>query len=441
MFAPAIGDLAQFDRRKLFDTVSEGIKHIIENAGELNRSARKLFEIGEYRSAEIILGIAEEESAKVLILIDAIRCPPKRKKELSKTLKCFYEHLPKRIYSGMCEWKIACFDDVVRRVDGARKDMFLDGPNGVDWIFPNYRKTQREGNMYVDYVRDITVENGDRYWQTPVGPSRATYVTPKSYQIAEALHRVGATTSQGLDVVGTVWNDFEPEPNTSIRDLCSLNSYMLVLLESRGRLNDVESESAQIILQELPFPLWALDLRPLDRDTYKKHVVELRAERARYIEWWENRAKRRDPKPIVTRATVEELTRFYRVWEEEADRLIDTHPDNEQRSFGRIVTASLQAKLFNLPSYRAVVHALKKLSVEERMDLAALAWFGRNTGPPDWQAVHEYARKVPALTDHYLAGLGGEWMKGLERWESDPHLPASLQVRTPVDDAATSSRS
>ena len=61
------------------------------------------------------------------------------------------------------------------------------------------------------------------------------------------------------------------------------------------------------------------------------------------------------------------------------------------------------------------------------MDLAALAWFGRNVSPPDWEAVHQHARKIP-LHDGYLVGLGSEWMKGLERWESTPDLPASLRI-------------
>ena len=120
MKASAVSELSQLSRPDFFETISEGIEHIIENAGELDRSARKLFDIGDCRSAEIILGIAEEEASKVLILIDAVRCPSKRQKELSKTLKCFYDHLPKQIYSEMCGWSVTCFQELSRRIDAAQ---------------------------------------------------------------------------------------------------------------------------------------------------------------------------------------------------------------------------------------------------------------------------------------------------------------------------------
>ena len=294
MKASAIGELPQLAHRDLFETVSDGIKHIIENAGESDRSARKLFEIGECHSGEIILGIAEEEASKVLILIDAVRCPSKRQKELSKTLKCFYDHLPKQIYSEMCGWNVTSFEELTRRIEAARKDTFLDGPNGVDWIFPNHRKTRREGNMYVDYVRDITVESGPRYWQVPIRLSQGTYVTPKSYQIACALYEIGATTPEGLDVVARLWREFEPMPETTRRDIVGMNAYMLMLLQDKGMLSDIQKGSAQLILHELPFPLWSIDLQPLDKKQFERMVGELREERTRYIERWKDGARKRE---------------------------------------------------------------------------------------------------------------------------------------------------
>ena len=72
---PAVIDLAKFSDDRLFKEISEGITHIVENAVSLDDTARRLCQAQEYRAAEILRGFAEEEAAKVLILIDAVRCP------------------------------------------------------------------------------------------------------------------------------------------------------------------------------------------------------------------------------------------------------------------------------------------------------------------------------------------------------------------------------
>jgi len=49
-----------------------------------------------------------------------------------------------------------------------RRRFYLDGPNGIDWIFPRAISTDREQAMYVDYVKDFTdVSGGERLWISP----------------------------------------------------------------------------------------------------------------------------------------------------------------------------------------------------------------------------------------------------------------------------------
>ncbi len=62
-------DLANFADQRMFSEMPEGIPLIVESAEELN-------EAGELRASTIIKGLAEEEAAKVLILLDSLRCPP-----------------------------------------------------------------------------------------------------------------------------------------------------------------------------------------------------------------------------------------------------------------------------------------------------------------------------------------------------------------------------
>ena len=94
----AVGDLANGPDDRLFKEVSEGIPLIAQNAVSLDETAYRLYQEKEFRASEIIRGFAEEEAAKVLILIDFVRCPlnPKRRAE---TAKHFYSHVAKRMYA------------------------------------------------------------------------------------------------------------------------------------------------------------------------------------------------------------------------------------------------------------------------------------------------------------------------------------------------------
>ena len=97
--------MAKFSDDRLFKEISEGITHIVENAVSLDDTAQpRLCQAQEYRAAEILRGFAEEEAAKVLILIDAVRCPSDRPEKV-ETLKSFYNHIAKRIYAMM--WFLA----------------------------------------------------------------------------------------------------------------------------------------------------------------------------------------------------------------------------------------------------------------------------------------------------------------------------------------------
>ena len=72
---PSIADLLQLADDRLFEEISEGVAHIVENAENLDSIAVRLDELGELRGAGILRALAAEESAKILILLDVVRCP------------------------------------------------------------------------------------------------------------------------------------------------------------------------------------------------------------------------------------------------------------------------------------------------------------------------------------------------------------------------------
>ena len=99
-----------------------------------------------------------------------MRCPKNKGEEKTRTLGYFYDHIAKGIYAEVCNWRPMDFAEVRSNVDDERLERYLDGPNGVDWIFPNSITQQRENRLYVGYVCDDTEESaqGEGYWASPL---------------------------------------------------------------------------------------------------------------------------------------------------------------------------------------------------------------------------------------------------------------------------------
>ena len=115
-------------------------------------------------------GFAEEEAAKVLILVDAVRCPHSEARARVRTLKRWRKHLWKGIYARACDWRPADFAELASYIDRELEPFYLDGPLSVDWIFPNEITSGRERRIYVDLVDDITEpgrQGREPYWVTP----------------------------------------------------------------------------------------------------------------------------------------------------------------------------------------------------------------------------------------------------------------------------------
>ena len=83
----------------------------------LGVAARKLYEEGYRHPACVLNNLATEEAAKVLVLVDAVRCPRNKSTEKSRTLGYFYDHLAKGIYAAVNNWSPADFADVMHGID------------------------------------------------------------------------------------------------------------------------------------------------------------------------------------------------------------------------------------------------------------------------------------------------------------------------------------
>ena len=101
-------------------------------------------------------------------------------------------------------------------VESECRPWYLDGPNGVDWIFPNSISEKREHDLYVDYVRDVTDAAGACHWVAPAPPIRVLshYQAPDSVTLVRFLFGAGAFSTGGLAEIADIWSGFAPVPDT-----------------------------------------------------------------------------------------------------------------------------------------------------------------------------------------------------------------------------------
>ena len=292
-------DMANFSDERLFAEISKGIPHIVESAEELDGASQQLFAAQEFRASDVVKGLAEEEAAKVLILLDAVRSPLKSKSK-AKILRGFYSHLAKRIYAEANSLpNVWSFGELADLVEHQRQPFYLDGPRGVDWIFPNAITADREQKMYVDYVRDITETKGDYSWYAPVflPPVFESYRHPPVVGLSRALCDAGARSPDGLACVAEMWRGFRPVRDTSRTELRRLIERTLKRLGDQDN-GAISPSPESLILSEWSFPLWPLTLT--EKPRAQETLAELRARRERTIEWIQKTEARRDPRPAIS---------------------------------------------------------------------------------------------------------------------------------------------
>ena len=223
----------------------------------------------------------------------------------------FYGHVAKRIYATLCSYsRIASFSELRELVERELRPYYLDGPNSVDWIFPNSVAAEREQRLYVDYVRDITDETGDHHWTVPPAslfdPPR--YQTPDCVTLCQALSEAGARCADGLAVIARIWRGFKPAPDTGCEKLRRLIRGTLKCLAEAG-LNELDEVSTNFVVVSWPFPLWSFAMKEPRGKT--QDLKELREERARIVEWIKETEANRDPPPAICRSKVEALSVAY----------------------------------------------------------------------------------------------------------------------------------
>ena len=257
----AIQNLAQLTELELFKQLAEGMKLCYKNAKSILAEAECLAGQRRSRGAKILRQAANEEASKVLVLLDAVRCPQSKPELFSRQLKYFNDHLAKGIYVEVSQWRPANFSEVEKGVNNERKEFYLDGPYDVDWIFYNNILRRREEAIYVNYVEN----DGSHTWDDPVASAKPDSVDlnckSQIVKVVRALSKTGFFTANAITEIAAHWRPIEIYPTMTWNKLRCLNSAMLKKLNERGLLAKAHDRHYGIITNELPFPMYPLDLR------------------------------------------------------------------------------------------------------------------------------------------------------------------------------------
>lgn len=275
----AIRDLMQLSDLDYLDQISSGYEQVFKNAEQLNLSAELLLEENQNAGARILFVFAEEEAAKCLILLDAVRCPRQPEKVLSKHLYRFYDHLAKAIYAEACYASPSDFSEFLEYIDHVRQEFYLDGPNDFDWIYYNRLLSQREESIYVDYVEH---ESGKHFWIKPNERGNLTPETSMSLALARVFQQTGCTTPQSLKVIADIWRPIIPSPTLRWEEFREINHQTIYKLFNEG-LARFNSEKEQMMITDVwPFPMHSIDL-----GMSQGNKDELRKRRNQWLEWLE----------------------------------------------------------------------------------------------------------------------------------------------------------
>jgi len=431
MQSSAISSLGNQGQEHFLRNVADGVGHLVTNIQRLDGAAQRASNDGDESTAALLRSFADEEAAKVLILIDAVRCPRPEQRARARTLKRWGDHLWKGIYARACGWRPADFRELASYVNQDLQPFYLDGPRGVDWVFPNEIKSERERRIYVDLVQDITESgqgNLEPYWVTPedswVPPDDSIswlfrYRTSTCVEVALSLHAQGISTERGLQHVAAIWQPIDPRSMNGSELLAKVEETLsAVWLDPEARPVKEEDPPPPSPLAYWPFPLWPIsepaDVKPSEQ------LETLRAERKAELERIHQVQGMKDPPPEVSLEKVLEMHAAYAKVEEETQRRADEH------SAGKGGARIMPAKLFDVSdtaAWRELRDLWWGLSDGERVSLVALAWSTRDA-IANWPASLKKAQEQSAIHDtqeeRYFLGLGRLWLQGFRRWETPP---------------------
>jgi hypothetical protein len=214
------------------------------------------------REAEVLVGFAKEEAAKILILLDVVRCPDKRiAGRLNKLVARFYGHLDRLIYAQLAEWWFTDVADLRKAVEPLRKAHDLEGNMG-EFIVPNDVLYRRESKLYADVE---AYEDGTPVWNAPVVcPSGFPARMPAVVQLVDAMAACGMFTLAGLKATSEIWSQVEFQEKETLQDAERLTRELIGRLIAEGLPDErAAQDHVNTLYRHWPLPMYNVDLDPV----------------------------------------------------------------------------------------------------------------------------------------------------------------------------------
>ncbi|MGM4922585.1 hypothetical protein AB8A31_06740 [Tardiphaga sp. 804_B3_N1_9] len=254
--------------------LAEGLPIILTSAQSFWAASLSLLEMP--REARVLKSFAKEEAAKILILMDLVRCPKQRSERESIVVGRFYGHLERLIYAQVAEgWS----EDVARlrkRVEPLRKAHYLEGNLG-EYILPNSVVYDRESKLYADIE---AYEDGAPLWSAPTAyQSPFPQMMPPVLAVAEAMSACGMFTVAGLTAVAEIWGEVDFVDKETLQAAERLTQKLLERLISEDLpVESATQEHVGVLYRHWPLPMYDVDLT-----TIPVTLEELKAEQDRLL--------------------------------------------------------------------------------------------------------------------------------------------------------------
>ncbi|EAT08503.1 MULTISPECIES: hypothetical protein [Sphingomonadaceae] len=252
------GILCNLPTERRLDLIAEGLPVILASAESFWTAAASLTQAP--REARVLEGFAEEEAAKILILMDLVRCPPKLVASLSgKIVRTFYDHLGRLIYGDAQSWRPVDVAQLRDYVDNTRQGHYLEGYAG-EYIVPNWSRYSREAAMYADIE---VLDNGSAHWSEPLqfGSVRRPS-EPAALMLGKAMAAVGMFTRAGLQAVAEVWGEVEFVDTQGYTEQEKLTQAMFERLDAAQVVTEAASaDHVRLLRHYWQLPMYHLDFK------------------------------------------------------------------------------------------------------------------------------------------------------------------------------------
>jgi hypothetical protein len=243
------------------DFIAEGLPIILESALGFWIAAEHIEQ--KPREADVLEGFAGEEAAKILILMDIVRCPPQlAASKIGLLVGRFYDHLARLLYAEAQRWKPMHVSQLRDYIDEQRKAHYLDGYAG-EYIVPNWNVFRRESQLYADIE---AYEDGTPMWSKPTGHASAfRRFKPTALQVAESLSMLGVFSPRGVRAASDVWGAVEFKDSENWQDSEKLTRCLLEkLIAEKLPSDEASDEDVSTLYKSWQLPMYNLDFRLID---------------------------------------------------------------------------------------------------------------------------------------------------------------------------------